>query len=59
MKTNNPTARGGAVEKLAGEFHVPFTLDSYRTQLIASRYALPIETAAIMAALAFGGAAHV
>jgi len=35
-----------------------FSLSTLRAQLVASRYALPLETAAIVAALAFGGAAH-
>ena len=31
------------------------TLPTYRAQLFASRYAIPIDTAALVAALALGG----
>jgi hypothetical protein len=58
MEKKTPTANGRGMETLAGNFHAHLSLNSYRAQLIASRYALPIETAAIMAAFAFGGAAH-
>lgn len=34
------------------------SLETQRAQLLAVRYALPIETAATVAALAFGGALH-
>jgi hypothetical protein len=34
------------------------SLSTMRAQLVASRYALSIETAAIVAALAFGGLHH-
>ncbi|WP_157098675.1 hypothetical protein [Novosphingobium rosa] len=54
MEANNPAVRGGAAEKLGG-FRTPITLSAHRAQVIAARFALPIETAAIVAALAFGG----
>jgi hypothetical protein len=34
------------------------SLTALRVQVIAARYALPIETAAIVAALVFGGNCH-
>ena len=40
-----------------GCLHLPVTSPSYAVQHLVSRYSLPIETAAIIAALAFGGAA--
>ena len=56
MEMKRPAATNGrAMEKLGGDFHCPFTLSTFRAQLIASRYALPLETAAIVAGLAFGG----
>jgi len=59
MKMERPAATNGrAVEKLGGDFHCPFTLCAFRAQHVASRFGLPIETAAIVAALAFGGAAN-
>ena len=59
MERKTPAACGGrGLEMLAGGFHGPLTLAKYRAQHIASRYALPIETAALVAALALGGAHH-
>ena len=56
MERKTPTAQGGrGLEMLAGGFHVPLTLATYRAQHLASRYALPIETAALVATLALGG----
>ena len=56
MERKTPTACSGrGLEMLAGGFHGPLTLATYRAQLIASRHALPIETAALVAALALGG----
>jgi len=43
---------------LAGASSAPITLAAYRAQRLAARFALPIEQAAIVAALAFGGGAH-
>ena len=59
MESKTPTAgeSGRGVEMLAG-FLRPHTLASYRAQHFASRYALPIETAALVAALALEGAPH-
>ncbi len=54
----NPTVSGGAVEKLAGDFHALSTLSALRVQHLMARHALPIETAAIVSALAFGGHHH-
>jgi len=59
MKSNTPAAQGGrGVELLAGASTPAITLPAYRAQCLAARYALPIEQAAIVAALAFGGAHH-
>ncbi|MDR3449307.1 MAG: hypothetical protein P4M15_06115 [Alphaproteobacteria bacterium] len=59
MEMKRPASTNGrAMEKLCGDFHCPFTLLTFRAQHVANRFALPIETAAIIAALAFGGAAH-
>ena len=58
MEQKTPTANGRGLEKLGGQFQVPFSLAALRAQHLAARYALPLETAAIMAALAFGGAHH-
>jgi hypothetical protein len=46
------------METLAGNFHAPVTLACLRAQHIAARFALPIESAAMIAALAFAGGAH-
>ena len=53
-------ALGGAeaLEKEGNDQHLPFpnTLAGFRAQAIASRYALPLEQAAMIAPLALGGA---
>jgi len=55
----NPTTKGRVSRvSLASITPETFSLSTFRAQLVASRYALPLETAAIVAALAFGGAAH-
>jgi hypothetical protein len=55
----NPTNKGRAsCGRFPDATHKPFTVNALRIQHLAARYALPIETAAIIAALAFGGAAH-
>ena len=55
----NPTPKGRAsCDMVSTASHEPYTLTALRLQFLASRFALPIETAAIIAALAFGGAAH-
>lgn len=57
MERKTPAATNGrGMETLPGNFHAPFTLTAYRAQHLAARFPLPIETAAIMAAFAFGGA---
>lgn len=53
-----PAANGRGVEMLPGDFRAPFTLAAYRAQSLAARFAIPIETAALVAALAWGGAGH-
>jgi hypothetical protein len=59
MKKETLTAQGGkGVEKLAGTFHVPNTPTVYQVQHLIARHALTLESAAIIAALAFGGAHH-
>jgi hypothetical protein len=55
MERKTPAARGDrGSETLPGGFDGPFTTTAYRAQIIASRYALPAETAALVAALAWG-----
>ena len=47
MESKTPAACGDrGLEMLAG-FQRPLNLSAYRAQLIASRYALPIETTAL------------
>ena len=48
----------GALEKKGNDQRLPFpnTLARFRAQAIASRYALPLEQAAMIAPLALGGA---
>jgi len=59
MKPTTPAAQGGrGGDMLAGASSAPITLAAYRAQRLAARFALPIEQAAIVAALAFGGGAH-
>ena len=58
MAKKTPTANGEGMETLPGNFQAPFTLTSYRAQHLAARFALPLETAAILAALAFAGGTH-
>jgi len=60
MERKTPAAANGnrGLEMLAGGFHGPLTLATYRAQLIASRYAIPIQTAAIVAGLYFMEANH-
>lgn len=40
---------------LPGDTQNSLTVSAYRAQHLAARYALPLEAAAIVAALAFGG----
>ena len=57
MNNENPTIKGRASRNSCGGISCePFTLTAYRAQHLAARFPLPIETAAIMAAFAFGGA---
>ena len=58
MAKKTPAVTGRGMETLSGNFQAPITLTSYRAQHLAARFALPIETAAIVAALAFAGGAH-
>ena len=59
METKTPAAAGSRdLGTLGGIFQTPFTLANYRAQVIASRFAVPLEAAAIVAALAFAGGAH-
>ena len=58
MTPNNEAPAGGAGasrECLVGPSRENLTLTAFRAQRLAARYALPIETAAILAVLAFGG----
>jgi len=55
MERKAPAALGSeGRETLGGGFSGPFSTTAYRAQIVAARYALPIETAAIIAALAWG-----
>ena len=58
MEPKTPTARSGRGLDMLGGIHGSVTLSTYRAQLFASRYAIPIETAALVAALALEGAHH-
>ena len=58
MERKTPAREGRGAETLAGNFRDPFNLSTAQAQWLASRYALPINTAATVAALAFGGAHH-
>lgn len=56
MNRKTPAALSGrGCETLPGNFCSSITLAAYRAQLIASRYALPLETAALVATMALGG----
>ena len=55
METKTPTAGSGRGLDMLGGIDGSVTLPTYRAQLFASRYALPIETATLVAALALGG----
>ena len=55
MERKAPAARGDeGRETLGGSFSGSLTTTAYRAQIVAARFALPIETAAIIAALAWG-----
>ena len=59
MKHKTPAARSSrGLETLAGNLQAPLTVAAYRAQLIAARYAMPLNHAAIVASLAFGGVGH-
>lgn len=58
MKRKTPTAQSGRGLEMLGGFHGPVTLATYRAQHFASRYALTIETAALVAALTLGSGHH-
>ena len=59
MNNENPTIKGRASRNSCGGISCePFTRTAYRAQHLVARFALPIETAAIVAALAFAGGAH-
>ena len=55
MKRIAPAAKSDrGHETLPGGFSGPYTTTAYRSQIIAAKYALPLETAAIIAVLAWG-----
>lgn len=59
MKRKTPIAQGDrGVEKLGGQFHVPNTPTAFQVQHLIARHSLTLESAAIIAALAFGGGHH-
>jgi len=58
MAKKTPAVTGRGVEVLTCFSSAQTITATLRIQYLASRYALPLETAAIVAALAFGGAAH-
>ena len=56
MERKTPAAQGDrGVEKLGGTFQVPNTPTGYQVQHLIARHALTLESAAIIAMLAFGG----
>lgn len=55
MERKTPAANGRGVEKLAGILRVLNTPMTYQVQHLIARHALPPQTAALVAALAFGG----
>jgi len=59
MKSKAPHQGGEASRNSCGGISCDtFTLSAFRAQHLASRYALPFKTAALVAALSFGGAHH-
>lgn len=57
MDKKNPATKDGVVDLLAG-IRSPITASSFQVQILMSRHALPLQTAALVAALAFEGTAH-
>ena len=57
-RNSNAPHKGEASRNSLDSFHDFLSLAAYRAQHIASRYVLPIETAALVAALALEGAHH-
>jgi hypothetical protein len=59
MRKETPAARGDrGVDLLPGASTPSIALAAYRAKHLASRFSLPMETAAIYAAIAFGSAHH-
>jgi hypothetical protein len=59
MERKTPAAMNGrGLETLPGNFHALFSIVAYQAQTLAARFALPISTAAVVAAFAFGEGAH-
>lgn len=58
-RNSNAPHKGEASRNSLDSFQDALSLAGYRAQLFASRYALPVETAALVAALALGSAHHV
>jgi len=56
MERKTPAQKGRGVELLAGASIAPITLAAYRAQHLAARFAVPLESAAIVAALVWGSA---
>ena len=54
-RNSNAPHNGEASRNSLDSFHDALTLATYRAQHVSSRYALPFETAALVAALALGG----
>ena len=57
-RNSNAPHKGEASRNSLDSLHDVLSLATYRTQHFAARYALPIETAALVAALALEGAHH-
>jgi len=58
MKSKTPATAEVSRGLLPSFSPANLSLSTLRAQHVANRYALPAETAAIIAALAFGGTAH-
>lgn len=54
MTKKTPTANGRGIETLAGQLHVLNTPTACQVQCLIARHAITLETAAIIAVLAFG-----
>ncbi len=58
MKRKTPAILGGGVECFADASIAPISSIAMPAQFLASRYAITVELAATVLAIAFGGAPH-